>query len=197
MSTTADRKVAAHYASAGNAATIMELEQGMVDRGAELSWLSQYPYEREVRPTLLPRRYCHRPTATYGLLPSHAISAALPCVAGAVRTTNGDRDAWIADRGIDGGRRDGAVREFDVANDRASRLEDETFSPHAARPSPRASGLRQRTDGHAAGAISQASVSTRQASHAQVVSLASTPHALIFCVSLAFGAIAFDDPPSS
>eukprot|EP00966_Prymnesium_polylepis_P175578 4063390-Prymnesium_polylepis.2 len=48
MSTTADRSVAAHYASAGNAATILELDQGMVDRGAELSWLSQYPYEREV-----------------------------------------------------------------------------------------------------------------------------------------------------
>jgi hypothetical protein len=41
MSTTADRNVAAHYASTGKASTILELDQGMVDRGAELSWLSQ------------------------------------------------------------------------------------------------------------------------------------------------------------
>ena len=41
MSTTTDRGVAARYASGGGAGLIFELEQGMVDRGAELSWLSQ------------------------------------------------------------------------------------------------------------------------------------------------------------
>ena len=28
--------------------TIFEMQMGMVDRGADLSWLSQYPHEREV-----------------------------------------------------------------------------------------------------------------------------------------------------
>jgi hypothetical protein len=45
MSTTADRSVAATYASGAGMGLILELEQGMVDRGAELSWLSQYPHE--------------------------------------------------------------------------------------------------------------------------------------------------------
>ena len=48
MSTTADRSVASSYASGGGAGLLLELEQGMVDRGAELSWLSQYPHEAEV-----------------------------------------------------------------------------------------------------------------------------------------------------
>ena len=32
----------------GDAATIFEMQMGMVDRGADLTWLSQYPQEREV-----------------------------------------------------------------------------------------------------------------------------------------------------
>ena len=48
MSTTADRTVAASYASGGGAGLVLELEQGMCNRGAELEWLSQYPHEREV-----------------------------------------------------------------------------------------------------------------------------------------------------
>ncbi|KAL1496498.1 hypothetical protein AB1Y20_016452 [Prymnesium parvum] len=49
LSTTTDRAVAVHYATsrAGPALTL-ELRQGMVDRGADISWLSQYPHEREV-----------------------------------------------------------------------------------------------------------------------------------------------------
>ena len=49
-STTTDRKQAVHYAQ-GKASTILELQMGMVDRGADISWLSQYPHEKE---TLLP-----------------------------------------------------------------------------------------------------------------------------------------------
>ena len=41
MSTTKDRSQAAYYAGDGRAPTVLEMEQGMVDRGAELSWLSQ------------------------------------------------------------------------------------------------------------------------------------------------------------
>ena len=54
MSTTTSRDVALHYAgqqsTSSSEATPMlfEMVQGMVDRGAELEWLSQYPHEEEV-----------------------------------------------------------------------------------------------------------------------------------------------------
>ena len=62
MSTTLDRSVAVHYAggdaaaegaeggdapSAG-AALVFEIQMGMINRGADLSWLSQYPHEAEI-----------------------------------------------------------------------------------------------------------------------------------------------------
>ena len=46
-STTTDRAQAVHYAS-GSQSTIFEMQMGMVDRGADLTWLSQYPFEKEV-----------------------------------------------------------------------------------------------------------------------------------------------------
>ena len=51
MSTTADREVAMHYAKANDkeaASCVMEVQMGMIDRGADLSWLSQYPAEKEI-----------------------------------------------------------------------------------------------------------------------------------------------------
>ena len=51
LSATTEFDVALSYASAGRAGaqcTLLEIEQGMVDRGASLSWLSQYPHEGEV-----------------------------------------------------------------------------------------------------------------------------------------------------
>ena len=48
MSTTADRSVALEYASSSPGSLVLELEQGLLDRGAEISWLSQYPGEAEV-----------------------------------------------------------------------------------------------------------------------------------------------------
>ena len=51
MSTTADRKVAMQYAKAESekkASCVMEVQMGMIDRGADLSWLSQYPDEHEI-----------------------------------------------------------------------------------------------------------------------------------------------------
>lgn len=49
MSTTTDRAVAMHYAGQGGGPSVtLELRQGMVDRGADISWISQYPHEREV-----------------------------------------------------------------------------------------------------------------------------------------------------
>lgn len=52
-STTVDREQALLYAKGGagnasDASTIFEMQMGMVDRGADLTWLSQYPHEREV-----------------------------------------------------------------------------------------------------------------------------------------------------
>ena len=49
MSTTLERSVAMSYAS-GDTRTmgiVIEAQQGQVNRGADMSWLSQYPHERE------------------------------------------------------------------------------------------------------------------------------------------------------
>eukprot|EP00966_Prymnesium_polylepis_P262320 6059260-Prymnesium_polylepis.1 len=48
MSTTTDVSVAKHYLRPGEPAMVFEMQMGMVDRGADLSWLSQYPHEREI-----------------------------------------------------------------------------------------------------------------------------------------------------
>ena len=48
MSTTTEREQAAHYAGSASAPTVLEMRQGLVDRGASLSWLSEYPHEEEV-----------------------------------------------------------------------------------------------------------------------------------------------------
>ena len=46
-STSKERDVALAYASAGGAGMLLEIQMGMIDRGADLSWLSQYPHESE------------------------------------------------------------------------------------------------------------------------------------------------------
>ena len=50
MSTTTERHVAMGYAAGDGSrmGVVLEVRQGMVNRGAELSWLSQYPHESEV-----------------------------------------------------------------------------------------------------------------------------------------------------
>ena len=48
MSTTTDRKVAMDYAAGSKAGIVFCIQQGMVDRGADISWLSQYPHEQEI-----------------------------------------------------------------------------------------------------------------------------------------------------
>ena len=47
MSTTPDRSVAEQYSQDGFG-IIVEIQQGMIDRGAEIAWLSQYPHEAEI-----------------------------------------------------------------------------------------------------------------------------------------------------
>ena len=46
ISTTLDRDVARAYARTGG--ILFEIQQGLVDRGCDVSWLSQYPFEREI-----------------------------------------------------------------------------------------------------------------------------------------------------
>lgn len=50
MSATPDKNVALGYAQGRNTKTgiIFEMQQGMVDRGADISFLSQYPHEKEI-----------------------------------------------------------------------------------------------------------------------------------------------------
>lgn len=52
MSTTKSFDVAMDYARAKGSSSVsivFEMIQGLVDRGADLKWLSQYPHEEEVR----------------------------------------------------------------------------------------------------------------------------------------------------
>lgn len=53
MSTTTNRDVAVHYSGlvqggSSLAAVVFEIDEGAIDRGADVSWLSQFPYENEV-----------------------------------------------------------------------------------------------------------------------------------------------------
>ena len=48
MSTTIKRDVAISYASTSNIPVVFQMQMGMIDRGAELTWLSQYPHEEEI-----------------------------------------------------------------------------------------------------------------------------------------------------
>ena len=45
---------------------VLEIQPGFVDRGADLSWLSQYPFEHEVRSAAAPA------AARARAAPSHA-----------------------------------------------------------------------------------------------------------------------------
>ena len=49
MSTTLEVDVAMGYAAGDGSkmGIVLEIRQGMVNRGADISWLSQYPHERE------------------------------------------------------------------------------------------------------------------------------------------------------
>ena len=46
MSTTKDRRVAMQYAASGGKGIVFEIQQGMIDRGADVSWASQYTHTR-------------------------------------------------------------------------------------------------------------------------------------------------------
>ena len=49
LSTTLNRDVALQYSrQPGRPGLVFEIQQGMIDRGADLAWLSQYPHEAEI-----------------------------------------------------------------------------------------------------------------------------------------------------
>ena len=63
MSTTLDSKVAMGYASSDSShmGIVIEVKQGMVNRGADISWLSQYPHEQVLASSVeLCSQHCHR-----------------------------------------------------------------------------------------------------------------------------------------
>lgn len=60
-STTTDRDVAMRYAGSGKVGMVFEIQMGMVDRGAELKWLSQYPGEAEICFAPLTVTHCQLP----------------------------------------------------------------------------------------------------------------------------------------
>ncbi|KOO23645.1 calcium-binding allergen ole e 8-like protein [Chrysochromulina tobinii] len=58
MSTTTNQHVAEEYASSAPGSLLLEIEQGLLDRGAEIAWLSEYPGEAEAgisRVALVPK----------------------------------------------------------------------------------------------------------------------------------------------
>jgi len=84
MSTTLDRGVAMGYAKGDGSrpGIVIEAKQGMVNRGAEISWLSQYPHE-EVRHTLcvtlcashsVRRKLCVPFCASHSVLPALCVT---------------------------------------------------------------------------------------------------------------------------
>ena len=48
MSSTTEKEEAEKYAAFSGAPVIFEIQQGMVCKGADISWLSQFPAEKEV-----------------------------------------------------------------------------------------------------------------------------------------------------
>lgn len=48
MSTTENREVALGYATGKKGSILLEIDQGMIARGADISFISQYPHEKEV-----------------------------------------------------------------------------------------------------------------------------------------------------
>ena len=67
MSTTTNREVAFQYA-AGSASTVLKIETGMIDKGADLGWISQYPHEREI---------CFPPLTSMQVMGTHVEDAVL------------------------------------------------------------------------------------------------------------------------
>ena len=71
LSTTRDEATALGYAKGTRGGFVFEIQQGMIDRGADIGFLSQYPFEEEVlfapltylRPTDKEQAVFHLPSA--------------------------------------------------------------------------------------------------------------------------------------
>ena len=78
-STTTERAQAVHYAE-GKASTILELEMGMVDRGADISWLSQcarpsWPVPACPASVSTPNAACAQAAHVLHMVQLHAVTA--------------------------------------------------------------------------------------------------------------------------
>eukprot|EP00966_Prymnesium_polylepis_P254111 5872724-Prymnesium_polylepis.2 len=130
MSTTLNRDVAMHYASAGKNSMVLEMQMGMIDRGADLLWVSQYPHEQEVI-LYESSRLCVQLARRLALVTHKSVSCghawfASPCFADLFPAPDRLRGARCASGGHRLGCVDAPVSERDVAHNRGSR------QPHAA-----------------------------------------------------------------
>ena len=104
------------YASGSDVGIVLAIRQGMVNRGADISWLSQYPHEAECVTALA------HATAFYSL----PLGCTLPCAApallrqGALRSAHGHRGAEHAHRWVGGRDRVRLLHQSDGAHPRAS-----------------------------------------------------------------------------
>ena len=80
MSTTLDREVAMTYASGSGVGIVLAIRQGMVNRGADISWLSQYPHEAEC--VAAPAHATALYSLSHKVAPSHLRCTSPCCAAG-------------------------------------------------------------------------------------------------------------------
>ena len=72
-STTLDKEVALTYAGKrGLGGIVYEIQMGMIDRGADISWLSQYPHEKEI--LFAPLTGLEMISCWQETLPAHAVA---------------------------------------------------------------------------------------------------------------------------
>ena len=80
MSTTLNREVAMTYASGSGVGIVLAIRQGMVNRGADISWLSQYPHEAEC--VAAPAHATALYSLSHKVAPSHLRCTSPCCAAG-------------------------------------------------------------------------------------------------------------------
>ena len=107
MSTTLDKQVALDYAaSQGGAGIVFELAMGMVDRGADLSWLSQAPRLSpsncvETASSSLPNLHTSHHPRVHALQYPHEREILFPPLTGIeVRSTRVDGAVLVVEMGI-------------------------------------------------------------------------------------------------
>ena len=134
MSCTEDKEVRAQVRRVQkNAAIVFEVKQGMVDRGADVAWLSQYPHEKEITFQVTGRHCRHH----HRHLHHHLHSPPLPASLGDLRRGDARPGQHLSDRGA-------PQRQPHLADHRAGGREDEELTHQDARPHHRRPEARRR-----------------------------------------------------